>query len=192
MALPVDGVPGRNEKSALEGMEERTCRATLSHEGRSKTDGEGQGDIDWVRPLKLVRRWCKRAGVEDAFLFRSLDKGGAAIRALPPGQVVRIFKRMARKAGLPDSVMRGLSGHSARVGAAQDIIVAGIELPATRYRPGTNALAERERRSFGSDAAPLGRNAVPKPPARSRSARRRSIAIESIEADRQAEGLGEA
>ena len=40
----------------------------------------------------------------------------------------RIFKAMAREAGLPPAVAEGLSGHSARVGAAQDVIAAGIEL----------------------------------------------------------------
>ena len=42
----------------------------------------------------------------------------------------RILKAMARRAGLPETVVQGLSGHSARVGAAQDMIAAGIELPA--------------------------------------------------------------
>ena len=37
---------------------------------------------------------------------------------------------MARRAGLPEEVAEGLSGHSARVGAAQDMIASGIELPA--------------------------------------------------------------
>ena len=47
-----------------------------------------------------------------------------------PCQVPRIFKAMAREAGLPEAVAGGLSGHSARVGAAQDMVAAGIELPA--------------------------------------------------------------
>jgi len=38
--------------------------------------------------------------------------------------------RPARRAGLPENVVAGLSGHSARVGAAQDMIASGIELPA--------------------------------------------------------------
>ena len=37
---------------------------------------------------------------------------------------------MARRADLTAAVVQGLSGHSARVGAAQDMIAAGIELPA--------------------------------------------------------------
>ena len=99
---------------------------------RSKTDGEGKGEIVWVGPdsLKLVRRWCELGGVECGFLFRSVGKGGRVGGPLPPGQVARIFKAMAREAGLPDAVAAGFSGHSARVGAAQDMIAAGIELPA--------------------------------------------------------------
>ena len=42
----------------------------------------------------------------------------------------RIFKAMARRAGLPEDVAEALSEHSARVGAAQDMIAGGIELPA--------------------------------------------------------------
>ena len=99
---------------------------------RSKTDGEGEGEIVWVGPdsLKLVRRWRERGGIAEGFLFRSVGKGGRVGGALPPGQVARIFKAMARDAGLPPEMVGGLSGHSTRVGAAQDMIAAGIELPA--------------------------------------------------------------
>ena len=99
---------------------------------RSKTDGEGQGEIVWVGPdsLKLVRRWRERGDIAEGFLFRSVGKGGRVGGPLPPGQVARIFKAMARDAGLPEAVAGGLSGHSTRVGAAQDMIAAGIELPA--------------------------------------------------------------
>ena len=41
----------------------------------------------------------------------------------------RILKGMARAAGLPRAVVAGLSGHSTRVGAAQDMIAADLELP---------------------------------------------------------------
>ena len=37
---------------------------------------------------------------------------------------------MARRAGLEAEVVDRLSGHSTRVGAAQDMIACGIELPA--------------------------------------------------------------
>ena len=99
---------------------------------RSKTDCEGRGEIVWVGrdTVRLVRTWLDRAGIADGMLFRSVGKGGRIGERLHPCQVPRIFKAMAREAGLPEAVAGGLSGHSARVGAAQDMVAAGIELPA--------------------------------------------------------------
>ena len=37
---------------------------------------------------------------------------------------------MARRAGLPPAIVDRLSGHSTRVGAAQDMVASGVELPA--------------------------------------------------------------
>ena len=99
---------------------------------RSKIDREGKGEIVWVGrdTVRLVRTWLDRAGIEDGMLFRSVDKGGRIGERLHPCQVPRILKSMARAAGLPETVVAGFSGHSARVGAAQDMVAAGIELPA--------------------------------------------------------------
>ena len=99
---------------------------------RSKTDCEGRGEVVWVGrdTVALVHTWLERAGISHGMLFRSVDKGGRVGERLHPCQVPRIFKAMAREAGLPESVAAGLSGHSTRVGAAQDMVAAGIELPA--------------------------------------------------------------
>ena len=112
-------------------LEEMQGAATLLVR-RSKTDGEGRGEILYLAPdtVRLVRTWLGRSGVADGRLFRSVSKGGRLGERLHPSQVPRILKAMARVAGLPASVVEGLSGHSARVGAAQDMIAAGIELPA--------------------------------------------------------------
>ena len=99
---------------------------------RSKTDGEGRGEIVWVGrdTVRLVHTWLDRTGIGDGRLFRSVGKGGRIGERLHPCQVPRIFKSMAREAGLPEAVVGGFSGHSARVGAAQDMVAAGIEMPA--------------------------------------------------------------
>ena len=99
---------------------------------RSKTDGEGSGEVVYLAPdtVALVRAWLDRSGIADGRLFRSVHKGGKPGERLDPSQVPRIFKEMARRAGLPAELVDGLSGHSTRVGAAQDMIAAGIELPA--------------------------------------------------------------
>ena len=59
-----------------------------------------------------------------------MGKDGTPGEKLDPSQMPRILKAMARRAGLPPDVADGLSGHSARVGAAQDMVAGGIELPA--------------------------------------------------------------
>ena len=80
--------------------------------------------------MRLLRAWLDRAGIADGMLFRSVGKGGRIGERLHPGQVPRLFKAMAREAGLPEAVVGPLGPHSARVGAAQDMVAAGIELPA--------------------------------------------------------------
>ena len=134
LAVAYDAMLRRAELVSLQVsdlLEEMRGDATLLVR-RSKTDGEGRGEIVWLAPdtVALVRKWLEGSGISDGRLFRSVAKGGRIGERLHPGQVARIFKAMARKAGLPDAVVEGLSGHSARVGAAQDMIAAGIELPA--------------------------------------------------------------
>ena len=99
---------------------------------RGKTDPDGLGTMLYLArdTLALVRNWLKRSGVSDGRLFRSLSKGEVVGRRLHPSQIPRIVKAMARKAGLPADVIERLSGHSTRVGATQDMIAGGIELPA--------------------------------------------------------------
>ncbi|MCY4430180.1 MAG: tyrosine-type recombinase/integrase [Rhodospirillales bacterium] len=98
---------------------------------RSKTDTEGRGEMGYLAcdTVRLVRTWLERSGVTEGRLFRSVRKCGALGERLDPSQVPRIFKEMACRAGLPAVLVEGLSGHSAQVGAAQDMIAAGIELP---------------------------------------------------------------
>ena len=99
---------------------------------RGKTDPEGRGASLYLAPdtVALVRVWLRRGRIEAGRLFRSVGKDGTPGEKLHPSQVPRIFKAMARRAGLPPEIADGLSGHSARVGAVQDMVAGGIELPA--------------------------------------------------------------
>ena len=133
-----------------------------------KTDPDGRGAMLYLArdTVKLVRAWLKASGGGGGLLFRSVRKDGAARGKLDPSQVPRIYKRMARRAGLPDDIVDALAGHSTRVGPVQDMIACGIELPAIlqsgrwkttrmvqRYgerllarRSGAAQLAERQQR----------------------------------------------
>ena len=98
---------------------------------RSKTDPEGQGAVQYLArdTMTLVREWLERGGIGDGKLFRSLCRGVVG-NQLDPSQIPRIYKAMATRAGLPPEVAARLSGHSTRVGAAQDMISVGIGMPA--------------------------------------------------------------
>ena len=97
----------------------------------AKTDPEGAGNILFLArdTADMVRAWLAGSGISRGPLFRAVRKNGVPGRGLDPSQVSRIYKSMAVQAGINDFA-RGLSGHSARVGAAQDMIASGIDLPA--------------------------------------------------------------
>lgn len=94
---------------------------------RSKTDQEGAGSIRLLGPdaTLAVREWIAAAGIAEGALFRSVGRNGRARGRLPAGDVPRILKRLAARAGInPERI----SGHSCRVGMAQDLLAHGCDL----------------------------------------------------------------
>ena len=98
---------------------------------RSKADPEGRGATVYLArdSVALVREWLAQSGVRDGRVFRSLCRGALG-EGLDASQVPRIFKAMAERAGLPVEVVSRISGHSTRVGAAQDMVAGGIAMAA--------------------------------------------------------------
>lgn len=101
---------------------------------RSKTDQEGQGAEAWlsaeaVTALAAWRAVAPRSpagtGGEGLFLFCHLSRSGAGER-MSTAAVRRVVKR---RTGEADPAAAGFSGHSLRVGAAQDLMAAGVDLP---------------------------------------------------------------
>ena len=134
LAVAYDAMLRRSELAALQVsdlLEHLRGDATLLVR-RSKTDSEGRGELLYLArdTVALVRAWLESGGISEGRMFRSVHKGGRLGQRLDPSQVPRIFKEMAHQAGLPPTLVDALSGHSTRVGAAQDMIAAGIELPA--------------------------------------------------------------
>jgi integrase len=100
---------------------------------KTKTDQDGAGHVRFVasETVRLVDAWLDGAGVEDGPLFRSVDRhGNVGTAQLHPCDVSRLWKKMAMAARLPPELVRGISGHSTRVGFAQDMAAAGIDLVA--------------------------------------------------------------
>lgn len=100
---------------------------------RSKTDQEGQGSVGYLSPeaMAALDAWSTRAGLTDGAgdspVFRAVSRHGRVGRALHPDMVARIFRKLAARARLDPT---GISGHSCRVGTAQDLVALGVDLPA--------------------------------------------------------------
>lgn len=99
---------------------------------RTKTDAEGEGSYAFLAPdtADHVSAWLEVAELTDGALFRSVAKGGCVGPALSSNGISRIFKGIGYAAGLSSEVVRDISGHSSRVGCAQDMAAFGIELSA--------------------------------------------------------------
>ncbi|GEM_PF-1465375 len=99
---------------------------------RSKTDQEGQGSKLYLTAdtVRLLQAWNVYRFPENPYVFHALPRYAEQpmdrTRPLAVREVSRIFDRVARRIG----VEKPLSGHSARVGGAQDMTRAGMGLPA--------------------------------------------------------------
>jgi hypothetical protein len=67
-------------------------------------------------------------------LFQAINKGEGLEGSLSAGKINRLFKQLARDANLPEEIIKNISGHSARVGAAQDLLKSGASLPMMMHR----------------------------------------------------------
>jgi integrase len=80
-------------------------------------------------------KWMKELPEEQEYLMVGIDRGGRISRnSLGSGQVNRIYKKIARDAGIDALVIEGISGHSMRVGAAQDLLNFGASMPIIMQR----------------------------------------------------------
>jgi site-specific recombinase XerD len=96
---------------------------------RSKTDAAGRGQVRLLGPgaAGAVRDYLLAAGITTGALLRSVSRAGVIGGRLPAGDVSRILRKRAKAAGIDAA---GISGHSARVGMAQDLVAHGCDLAA--------------------------------------------------------------
>ena len=99
---------------------------------RSKVDQEGIGEIRYLAPdtMRHLRAWLAGAEVMSGSIFRGVAKGGRVAEGLSTAAVAELFKKMAMAAGATLDEAGRISGHSSRVGAAQDMARHGLKLPA--------------------------------------------------------------
>ena len=98
---------------------------------QSKSDQESNGR--WLKISKEAARvlkiWLSSAGIKEGTIFRGVIRGNHVTDTLTSGQICRIYKRIATEAEFGDDFVKHVSGHSMRVGADQDMLLAGATLP---------------------------------------------------------------
>jgi integrase/recombinase XerD len=97
---------------------------------RSKNDQFGAGRIAHISPnaFTILQDWLKSAGVVNGPIFRGIKHNRVDSCALNAHSISRIVKLAAERAGLSQDEIQKLSGHSMRIGAAQDMMTAGFDI----------------------------------------------------------------
>ena len=97
---------------------------------RSKTDITGEGATAYLSPLtmRLVNQWIKEAGIKEGAVFVRVFGAKVAGSSLTPQVVTSVLQKVGQWVGLKKEEWERISGHSARVGAAQDLLALNIDL----------------------------------------------------------------
>lgn len=97
---------------------------------KSKTDQERIGHWLYLsnRTKQALQSWIQESGISNGPLFPGRTRNGKKV-PLGADQISRIFKRIATRAGIEPAIIEHISGHSMRVGAAQDLLSSGASLP---------------------------------------------------------------
>ena len=103
---------------------------------KSKTDQDATGK--WLhlsqRAHLALAEWIKKLPEGQEMLYCGLNRALDISPQIGAGQINRIYKKIAKKAGLDESAIEGISGHSMRVGAAQDLLNSGASMPIIMQR----------------------------------------------------------
>jgi integrase len=96
---------------------------------RSKSDAAGAGRIAYLSPttIKLIKRWLTSTKLHNGPLFRSLHLSRLSDAPLSTSSIRHLVKRATGRSGVATHTAIALSGHSMRIGAAQDMLVAGFD-----------------------------------------------------------------
>lgn len=134
LSLGYDLLTRRSELVALrsddlEARHDGTMRVIIR---RSKADPFGMGRIAFTsrRSAELVSEWLAWRGPQIDPLFCGIYRGRPINRALGTTTVKKVIKTSVAAAGLLPHEVAAFSGHSLRVGAAQDLLCAGFNAAA--------------------------------------------------------------
>jgi integrase len=82
------------------------------------------------KATEAVNLWLERLrSPKEGQLFKGINRGQKITGSLGSGQISRIYKRLAKRAGLDKELIKQIRGHSLRVGRAQDMVNLGESMP---------------------------------------------------------------
>lgn len=98
---------------------------------KSKTDPYGTGRSLYLSPKTQIalKQWIEYSQIRSGKLFRSVTSSGKIKNGLDSSCISRIYKKIATKSNIDPNIIKNISGHSIRVGAAQDLMLSGLALP---------------------------------------------------------------
>ncbi len=103
---------------------------------RSKTDQDGIGR--WLhlreKTQQALLNWVNASNIKNGKLFRGIKRGQIITDDLSSAQINRIYKSIAARSSNDELLVKHISGHSMRVGAAQDLLISGASLPMIMQR----------------------------------------------------------
>ncbi len=109
----------------------------------SKTDQVAEGHVRYLAPFAVaaLQAWLEAVGIGEGYLFsRVLPSGAVAAAPLTDHEVARIFKRLALRVEGGGIDAAGIAGHSTRIGAAHDLVEAGLDVAAIANAGGWKSL----------------------------------------------------
>jgi len=97
----------------------------------SKTDPHGIGKNLYLsnEAQDVLKEWIVKSKISSGKIFRAITATGKIQESLNSSHVGRIYKKIAQLSMIDKSIIRNISGHSMRVGAAQDLLLSGATLP---------------------------------------------------------------
>lgn len=109
-------------------LPDETCCILLR---RCKTDQQATGK--WIHlnteTTVALKHWLEISQLSEGCLLRGITPAGNITTALCESRIPRIYKSLAKRASFSEDVISGISGHSMRVGGAQDLLSLGASLP---------------------------------------------------------------
>jgi site-specific recombinase XerD len=98
---------------------------------KSKTDPHGIGKNLYLsnEAQHALNEWIIKSKISSGKIFRAISANGKIRDSLNSSHVGRIYKKLAELSKIDASIIKNISGHSMRVGAAQDLMLSKASFP---------------------------------------------------------------